>query len=644
MSPRFRLPIRPLAILLLGGGLATACSDASVEEARRTREAVETAATNYARLLPGGGLSNDGIAKLTNIADELEAAARDGDPGANLLLARVRLDLGRLRLDEAIEASSAIAARRREAMVTLAAADAFAASAAELRRVGFDAERGGLESARRTAENGIDRSRELLREIDDQSRIREIEMERLARSVKAAEERAAGYRELAARDDVIGAPEFLRLAADARATAGDFRVSIAEERGRLVRDANRTVRHTRAEGDLEAATAELEGSSRGLEALASIDASLRRQADTLAEAAATLRTPILDAAAPGAAEPVLAGERIEVDLDEARGEFDRAAAAAGRAASSGIRDARCSAQALELNARFGRIAVDMFDAERLLSEASLLDALDDRAAAAPRREEAKAAADRVSEELLAMRASLESFDGSGAVADMLRAELAASVDRLEGLEEAATRAAESPAAGSAGGVATATAAEPPFASVDELARFIASGAISNAPPAMQEQVLHASSRGGTRMLRVRLDLANTGDDVRVAMIETFGTAATSGPGGFGGLEGGTILSRGDGEAEFGTDDQSIRLVELDDRWAIDFDSLLASAGMADPAVLMQTAEMMEAASGQLGPFFRMFAQRIRSGEFGGPDEADMAMSQAIAGAMSQALMQDAGRR
>jgi hypothetical protein len=631
MSSRIRLSVRPFAALLIGTLAAIACSDASVTEARSNREAVDAEASAYAELLRGG-TGADSIPTLEAIATRLDAVARDGDPAANLLLARVRLDLGRLRLDAATAEESAIAARRSAAMTTLAAAASFAAGAEELRGVEFEAQRRGLEAARAAAEGDRSSSQSLLREIDQRTRVREVEISRLERSVRAAEEQATGYRELAAREDVVGA----------RATAGRFRVSIADERSRLVADANSTPRHTRAAGDLAIAAAEADGSSRGIETLASIDASIRRQAESLADTAAALRAPIAAAATPAAAEPLLGGDRIAAELDAARRDYAAAASAAGRAASGGDRSLQSSARALQLNARFGELATDLVDAERLASEAGLKAALGE---AASEIEELRTAAEtirtRIEEQLATLEGSIESMGGSGPAAAMMRAEFAAAVQRLSG---ASSEAAAAPIGAANPAAATATAADgPPFTSVEDLAAFIASGAISNAPANVQRQVLLATSRGAKRLLEVNLAMARTGDDVRVAMIDTFGTAANAGPGGFGAFEGGEVLSSSGDEAEFGSGTSAVRLVRRDGRWFIDFDAMLASMGMGDPAAMGATAEMLEAASSQMGPFFRMFAQRIRNGEFSSADEANMAMAEAMAQAMIQMAGQAGGQ-
>lgn len=640
MSPRSRRSIRSLAALLLGPSLLLGCSDSAVEEARSNREAVEAEAAAYTSALRGGS-GGEIDSEFEAIASRLDPIARGGDPAANLLLARVRLDLGRSRLEAVMAEETAIAGRRSAAMNTLAAAAGFAASADDLRGVGFESDRRRLEGRRAAAEGGVSSSRTLLREIDGQTRIREMEIERLGRSVRAAEEQATGYRELAAREDVVGAPEFLELAAAARADAGRFRVSIADERSRLVADANRTPRHTRAAGDLAVSAADVDGSTRGLDALAAIDASIRRQAQTLAETAAALRAPVLAAAGSSEDDAILGGERLQLELDDARRDYAAAATAAGRVASSGDRSLQSSARVLQMNARFGELAADLLDVERLASEAALVAALGESASDATRlREQAEATRTRAGESLAAIADSIEGLGVSGATGRMLRAELAAAVDRLAGVEAAASAAAASeamaPAGDSAGG--------PPFSSADALAAFIGSGEISNAAPAVLEQVLSARSRGGKRMLQATLDLGRAGDDIRVAMIETFGTAATSAPGGFGDLEGGEVVSRGDGEAEFGTGDMSVRLFDEDGVWVIDYEDMLAAAGVADPAALGSTAEVMSMASQQLGPFFRMFAQRIRNGEFGTADEANAAMTQAMAQAMMQAAGQAGGRR
>jgi len=641
MSPRIRPSVRPFAALLIGTFVAIACSDASVTEARANREAVDAEAIAHAELLRRGP-GADSIPTLEAIAARLDAVARDGDPAANLLLARVRLDLGRLRLDAATAEESAIAARRSAAMTTLAVAASFAAGAEELRGVEFEAQRRSLEEARTSAEGDRSSSQSLLREIDQRTRVREVEIARLERSVRAAEEQATGYRELAAREDVVGTPEFLELAADARAAAGRFRVSIADERSRLVADANSTPRHTRAAGDLAIASAEADGASRGIETLASIDASIRRQAESLADTATALRAPIAAAATPTAAEPLLGGDRIAAELDAARRDYAAAASAAGRAASGGDRSLQSSARTLQLNARFGELATDLVDAERLASEAALKSALGERPSEIEDlRTGTETVRNRIEEQLGTLEESIESMGGNGPAAAMMRAEFAAAVQRLSG---ASSEAAAAPIGAATPAATTTTGADgPPFTSVGDLAAFIASGAISNAPASVQRQVLLATSRGAKRLLEVNLSMARTGDDVRLAMIDTFGTAANAGPGGFGAFEGGEVLSSSGDEAEFGSGASAVRLVRRDGRWFIDFDAMLASMGMGDPAAMGATAEMLEAASSQMGPFFRMFAQRIRNGEFSSADEANMAMAEAMAQAMIQMAGQAGGQ-
>lgn len=649
MPPRLRPSVRPLAALLLGSFLAAACSDAAVEKARSDRETVTAEASAYAAAIRATAGGDAVHSALEGIASRLEPLARDGDAAANLLLARVRLDLGRRHLDAAVSEETRIAARRSAAMTTLAAAAAFAAGADELRGVAFDAERRALEGARTAAEGGVSSSEALLQEIDRQTRVRETEIARLGRSVREAEEQATSYRELAAREDVVGAPEFLALAAEARRAAGRFRVGIADERSRLVDDANRTPRHTRASGDLAVASADVAGSSRGIETLASIDASIRRQVEAMAETADALRRPVLDAAMPESPEPILGGERIGAELEAARSAFAAAAGAAGRAASGGERSLQSSARVLEMNARFGELSVDLVDAERLASEARLVAELGASPSDATRlRESADEVRGRAEAALASLEGSLDAFAGNGPVAEMLQAAFVSAVERLSDAEAPATSADETTPAAVAAGTGSAAPAGPPFSSADALANFIATGAISNASPAELEQVLTAGSRGGKRMLNATLEIARVSDEVRLAMIEVFGTAASSSPGGFGTLEEGEILSRGDGEAEFGTVFESVRLLEQRGVWRIDYEDLLASSGMDDPAALAATAGMMEAASGRLGPFFRMFAQRIRNGEFATVEAANVAMTetvaQAIMGGAGQGAGQPGGRR
>lgn len=658
-SPRLLLSARSITALLAGSLLAAACSDSTVNTAVSNRLAVEAEAEAYATVDRGSvGYGSE----LASIVSRLDPVARDGDPAANLLLARVRLDLGRLSLDAAIAEETSIANRRSAALSTLAAAAAFQEAAETLRGIEFDAERQRLEAERTAAESGVSSSRTLLREIDEQTRVREAEIERLGRSVRAAEEQATGYRDLASREDVIGAPELLMLAANARADAGRFRVGIAEERSRLVGDVNRTPRHTRAEGDLAVSTAAVEGSSRGLEALDGIDASIRRQADALATTAEQLRAPIATAAADTGGQGLLGGDRIAARLEQARSAYVAAASAAGRTASAGDRALQASADALRMNAAFGELAVDLLDAERLASEAALIAALgapqspgvvpattagatlaaalrDGPAEAKRLREAASEARQRAMAKLESLQESVDAFQGNGAVARILQAELAAAIDRLAGVE-AAPPAESMPA--SAGG--SGSAGGPPFASIDDLVEYLSSGAIANATPDVQEKAIVATSRGAKRMLEVSLDLNRSADDVRTAMLEVYGTAATMGPGGFGALEGGEVVAGGGDEAEYASGDQSIRLVRRDGYWYVDFDSFLASAGMADPTAMAAAAEMMSLASGQLGPFFRMFAQRIRDGEFADADAAEAALTQSIAQMMMQAAGGAAGRR
>lgn len=638
MTPRLRPPVLPLAALLAGSCLVMGCSDAAVEEARSNREAVSAAADAFAEAIRRSG-ADDPTTELEAIASQLDATARSGDPAANLLLAQVRLDLGRRRLEDAISTERRIAARRTAALTTLTEATAFSSGADAIRAIGFPAERRRLESSLAAAEGGVSSSRSELRELDQRTRLREVEIERLNLGVLAAEERANGYLELASRESIVGAPEYLELAAEARADAGRTRIVIAFERQRVESDTG----DMRAARNLAVSSADVDGSSKGLEALDTTDASLARQAAALAETGMLLRESILRSATPDADESILGGERIGLALEEARSEFEAAATAAGRTASGADRSLQSSARVLRLSADLGRLTADLVDAERLEAEANLVAALGESPSEAERlRTAAASSRERATQLLAETEESVASLPSSGPAARMLQAELTSAMGRLSGTS--GSNASDAPGgAGLPAASRGSSSSEPPFDTADDLARFIASGAISNAAPDILEDVLVAGSRGGKRMLNATIAFARAEDDARLAMIEVFGTANRD-PDAFGPFEGGEILSRGDGEAEFGTDTASMRLFERDGAWRIDYEQLMEASGMSDPAALSAAAALLEPFSDQLGPFFRMFAQRIRNGEFATAEEAQAEMAQAMAQALKQNAVAGGGRR
>ena len=174
---------------------------------------------------------------------------------------------------------------------------------------------------------------------------------------------------------------------------------------------------------------------------------------------------------------------------------------------------------------------------------------------------------------------------------------------------------------------------PPFASAEDLFAFLQSGGLADGNAATMEQVFRATSPGGRRMLKATIAIGQAAEPVRAAMVETFGSAAgleQLGGGSMPGMDSAEIISNDGDQAVVDLGGTELVLIAEDGTWFADFDSMM---GGGDPAQMAMQAGMMEGMAKQMGPFFTMFAQRVRDGEFASMQQAGAAMQQEMMAAM-----------
>ncbi|MFZ9691036.1 MAG: hypothetical protein ACO3EP_03270 [Phycisphaerales bacterium] len=658
MTRRLAL-LAPIAL----ASLPLACEDSGVADSRQAQAQLAAARTAYLEVvanrptiaIPSNAASNasdDEEARqieqylalrsqtdraLSGIANQISSLATNGNAAAGLMLAEVKLDQAKLRVQDLLaETTGASTARRAALAMARAAADLEAAAAANdaTPLPAVDALRRSAGEDRRAAA-----SEQALIETERRS------AERLAESIESFRRRAgelnAGATELqrqASAQSPIDAYALIAESADLRRMANEMAVEAAgqeiafeiQENAILDRERDRVGLEARASGREQAATV-----------VAEIGAALSEQSAAFRRAAAEIRQRLVPAIAA-----------IELDAESAFGQaaaaartdFDAAAGAARRARSGGSRDLLASLDWLVVAARQGEAAVSVLESEAFAAQASFFKSLLENipnAAEADRwrrslesaSTEAGAARARADEVFSEIAESLESLPtGGGETATLIQQELQAAMSSFSqrplGTPNAGGRVADESV-----GSATASAGGPPFASPEALLAFLQRGGVADGNAATMEQVFRATSPAGRRMLKATLAIAQAAQPVAAAMMETFGESSgldRLGGGAMPGMESARMVSSDGSQATIEVDGQELTLISEDGGWFADFDSMLPAG---DPTQMAMQAGMLEGMAKQMGTFFSMFAQRIRDGEFASAEEAGGAMQQEMMAAM-----------
>lgn len=630
-----------LAVSLLAL-IGASCEDAKVASASKVRQDLRDASSSRAKAVVAATSSQeDPLAPLRQTASDLES--RGGSTAAAaLMLADVQLEIGRatLRQFEVEEAT-----RRGRRLQLLAMAEAIAdldATAREIEAIADDprlaelsqqlVQQGSAARQRGDSQGSV---------ILEQQRIaeqRRREVQRLAPSLEALRSQADDLRRDAIALRPIEALELVEQAATLRRRSDDLMVQIAERELEMLQSTATAERAAMAkDGDESIART----SDEGIALLDSVRADFRGAAQEFRRTAEDLRGRIAtDLAQMSIAEDSAWAMNGASSIDA----FGKAADSARRASSGGDRSLQQSAQLLVIAARQGEAAAELAMAQGFAGQASLLQRLvtlgggtseawrrDFEAINALRDEAMTRAREGFTEAL----ESLETSEGGGRpAATILRAELAAALaklaDRPAQSADPATSFGES--VGDDGVGASAAPSGPPFASAEALFEYIKAGGLASGDPAVLEQVFRATSPGGRRMLKVTIAMGRASEPVRQAMIETFGSAPPAPvltvllQPLLAGMSGATLATSDDGQATIDSPQGTLRLLAEEGSWHVDFDSVVGAGG-ADPATLAATAGRMEAMTAGLGPFFTMFAQRVRDGEFASVEEAGAAMDQ-----------------
>lgn len=661
MSISRRLPlIAPLALAIL----PLACEDAGVAESGQAQAQLAAARTAYLEVVANrpttsvaanlagaddeearqieafAALRSQTDRALSGIANEISPLASGGNAAAGLMLAEVKLDQAKLRMQDLFtEAGTTSAARRVVFALARAAADLDAAAAANdsMRLPAADALRRAAGEARRAAA-----SEQAVIETERRS------AERLAESIESFRRRAgelnADALELqrrASAQNPIDAYDLIAESADLRRMANELAVEAAgqeiafevQEDAIRDRDRERLGLEAQAAGRDQAATL-----------VSEISAALASQSSTFRQAATEIRQRLV----PAAAAIELGAESVFGQAAAAaRSDFEAAAAAARRARSGGSRDLQASLDWLVVAARQGDAAVSVAEADAFAAQASfyksLLENLPGGAEADRWRRsleaasaEAQSARTRAAETFAELAESIESLPATaGATGTMLRQELQAAMSKFAQREVGGSAGGGRGASMSTGGSVTGggSSSGPPFASAEDLFAFLQSGGLADGNAATMEQVFRATSPGGRRMLKATIAIGQAAEPVRLAMVETFGSAGgleQLGGGAMPGMESAQLVSNDGDQAVVDLGGTELVLIAEDGTWFADFDSMM---GGGDPAQMAMQAGMMEGMAKQMGPFFTMFAQRVRDGEFASMQQAGAAMQQEMMAAM-----------
>ncbi len=646
---------RILSLLVAAASLATACEDAKVAEANRIGNEIAEARLQYAQSMvsrPSAALPADGadvveelaeyVRLRTNASNQLDGIAGRIAPLANssaaaaLMLAEVRLDQGQLAA-ESMLAESRMLALRRAALLELAVAAAEVdAAAAQFSGISADQSTSSLEQTARAARAAA--SGQLAAELTSARRNAESHQKSLDEFRGRADALTLDASNLlheAAASDPVAAAALIAQSARLRQQANRYLVDAAES------DRDRAEALAVA-GDLEAEVAAAQAAATGADAAAEavreISSSLDSEAAKLRQTAADLRARVAEAAARSVASE---DSTFAVARAAATNGFSAAAEAARRAASGGSNSLQGPSQWIGFSADQGKAAVALAAAECLSAEAHLLQSLINLdggsgnslrtafdttvsardAAVAEARDGYSAAADAL--------AALPS-DGSGSLA-AVRAELDAAIAALAGRSLDSNASASGRGSSSGGAAAAAGGSDgPPFASAAALLAYLQSGGGNDGGVEALEQTFRATSPTGRRMLNATKAMATASEPVREAMLEVFGTGGGAiGGASLPGLDSASIVSDDGAEASVDYGDGQITFIAEDGFWYVDFDSMLSASGI-DPSQAGLQAGMVEAMAKQVGPFFNMFASRIRDGEFANADAAGIALMQEMA--------------
>ncbi len=663
MSISRRLPLlAPLALAIL----PLACEDSGVAESSQAQAQLASARTAYlevvanrpATMLVGSELASKAIdddearqieafaglrattdRALSGIANQISPLASSGNAAAGLMLAEVKLDQARLRMQDLLAETSTAAAARRVVLATArAAADLDAAAAANeaMQLPAADALRRSAGEARRAAS-----SEQAVIETERRG------ADRLAESIESFRRRsgelnadALELQRQASAQNPIDAFDLIAESAELRRMANELAVEASGQEIAFETQADAIRDRERERLGLEALAA---GREQAANLLTEVSSALAAQSSTFRQAAADIRQRLVPAAA---AIELGAESSFGQSAAAARSDFEAAASAARRARSGGSRDLQASLDWLVVAARQGAAAVSVAEADAFAAQASFYKALLEnlpsggevdrwRRALEGASAEAQSARARAEEIFTEIAESLESLPAlSGATGTLLQQELQSAMSRFAQREIGGTAndgrgssmsSASASAANSAGG--------PPFASAEALLEFLRRGGLADGDAAMMEQVFRATSPGGRRMLKAVIAIGQAAEPVRAAMVETFGSASgleQLGGGSMPGMESAELVSNEGDQAVVDLGGTELVLVAEGGKWYADFDSMM---GGGDPAQMAMQAGMMEGMAKQMGPFFTMFAQRVRDGEFASAQAAGVAMQQEMMTAM-----------
>jgi hypothetical protein len=658
--------IAPTALALL----PLACEDSGVSDSGQAQAQLAAARTAYLEVVanrPTISLPTDAASKasddeearqieaylalrsqtdraLAGIANEISPLASSGNAAAGLMLAEVRLDQARLRMQDLLaEAKVASEARRVALALAQAAADLNAAAAAN-ETMQLPAAQALREAAGQTRRDASSEQAKI--QTDRRS------VERLAESIESFRRRAdelnADAVELqrqATSQNPIDAYDLIAEAADLRRMANEMAVEAAtqeiafETQGSAIlaleRDQLRLV--AKAEGEEQAATVVTEVAS----ALAS-------QTKILRDTATGFRNRFADEVA----KIELGAESVFGQASAAaRGDFEAAAAAARRARSSGARDLQGSLDWVVVAARQGDAAVSVIEADAFAAQAAFLKAMIENLPNAPEADrwrralesassEAATARTRAEETFTEIADSIESLPvGGGSAGTLLQQEVRAALSRFAQREAGETNAPGRGGAmnnsNSSNSGAVSAAAGPPFASAEALLAFLQQGGLADGNPTMFDQVFAATSPAGRRALKTAAAFGEVAEPARAATVEFFGQPVTPIAMAMSLLtpqfEGATISSDDGAAAVVVTARGEFGLINQDGAWMVDFDGLQTMAPQ-----LAMVFQIPDATVRTMGPYFTMFGQRVRDGEFASMQEARAAMQQQMVGAMGAA--------
>ena len=656
-----------IALALLAGG----CSDASFESTRQARRELQEAATAFSQVRLGQPtfvaastedptliFNTDLVARHAAVAARLRAIAAtpSAAAAASLLLAEVHMAAGELQMAELLWQAS-LEARTSQSIASQARQAAFLAALGQSvgsAQPGRDADRFG-EIARREATTRTQEERTLETLEDEAGDLADLGEEQEERFREEMAE-VLRLRQEALRVSDIDAEELLHDAVRSRRVAERDRRAMADTE--IERD---EVQRRIADGRQRVAgSEELERAARGAsDRLRQVDGRWGEEANRLGTDADQLRRSLQQELR----QMYSASERpLQQIAERARSEFEQARQAAERAAT-GDASLADSARLLVVAALQQSGLLDLHLAEALGAEAIALESL------ATLREPANELG-LVDRELRSVRSARDAAierarEAIGDASDRLAALPAIGTGALVALrDQLAARLAEvsgRPAAGSGGfgdgefggdgfgggGFSQApVAAGPPFASPQALIAGLAAIEAGTAPSAPIGEIMVASSAGGRQMLRATGRFADAMQPIDDAMRDTFGaeasaTAALASAGGMGGAGGmgmltgwssARILDQDADGATLSVGGDQVRLVSRNGSWFIDYEAIIAESGM-DPGMLPMMAGMMEGMAQQMGTFFRMFAERVRDGEFQTPEAAMAAMQQEMMSAM-----------